>query len=189
VRCPYCRQIMSDASLRCPRCASVREGNRWVRRAARPGPDDAGAARAREPASGPAPAPDRAVLAPGASPAGAPVPRATTGGPGWGCAIAGLATAAVVGLVVLIGAVSVAGRGSGGASPVATWSPGYVATFEAACLATGADASYCRCLRTGLEARVPERDMIRFRRRLAAGSSLAADDQRTFREIESRCGH
>jgi hypothetical protein len=180
---------MSDASVRCPRCASVREGNRWVRRAARPGPDGADAASGLGQAADPGLSPDRAVPAAGASRVAAPVSRATTGGPGWGCAVAGLATAAVVGLLALIGAVALAGRGSGGAPPAATWSPGYVTTFEAACLATGADASYCRCLRSGLEARVPERDMVRFQRRLAAGSSLAADDQRTFREIESRCGH
>jgi hypothetical protein len=185
---------MPDASTGCARCGSVREGNRWVRRAVRPLPADAVATPpARSAEAGPAPGPAHATAGPDA-PTGAPASVATgssgpTGGPRWGCAVAGLAATGFVGLLAVIAAAALAGRGPGGGPPPATWSPGYVATFESACAATGAEASYCRCLRTGLEGRVPEHDMVRFQRRLVAGSSLAADDRRTFREIESRCGH
>jgi hypothetical protein len=178
VRCPYCRLIMPDESVRCGRCGSVREDGRWVRRAS--GRTAAGGTSAGWTRPPPNAAP--AVASPPAAPPG----RAPTGGGSRGCvfALAGIGLAAVV-LVVVV--VAVLATRPPAPLPSPRWSAAYVETFEAACQATGASARYCRCAREETERRIPEDDMRRFQRLLANGRTLDPADRQTLREIEARC--
>jgi hypothetical protein len=172
VRCPYCRLVMSDDSSRCGRCGAVRDAGRWVR---------------GRPAAGPIGA-DAEVTDPGSRPGWTGTPRVEVPAPvlGRGCLWAGAAVVAVVVVGAVLALVAVAaGRDPAPSGP--PWSPAYAASFEAACAATGAEASYCRCARNESERALTEDEMLRLQRRLGRGDPLDPADRQRLRDVEVRC--